>query len=157
MQNILYKDILPIPKSYSENLKVLIDKVLKKDPELRPSITELLELKIVKDKFHEYKCYDKNKEETASNTPNNNNSFNNNSSFNNNINLNRVASEDKFNPMNSNLINNKSSQVNIEIEMHFEQRKRAETTHNKRKISSRVINDTTHIHPQKKIFPQVRV
>ena len=38
MKNILSKDILPIPKSYSDDLKEMIDMLLKKDANLRPTI-----------------------------------------------------------------------------------------------------------------------
>jgi serine/threonine protein kinase len=41
--SILHSDILPIPKIYSEELRKLISQFLKKDPNIRPSLEEILE------------------------------------------------------------------------------------------------------------------
>lgn len=49
--NILHTEILPIPKLYSEELRRLINLFLKKDPNLRPSLDEILEDENIKKKM----------------------------------------------------------------------------------------------------------
>ena len=44
-------DILPIPKQYSENLKIMINSLLKKDPSKRPTINEILTIDWVIEKM----------------------------------------------------------------------------------------------------------
>jgi hypothetical protein len=50
------KDILPIPKHYSDDLKNMIDMLLKKNADLRPSIIEILNMEHIVDRMkkHEY-------------------------------------------------------------------------------------------------------
>lgn len=51
MHNILHNDILPLPKSYSNELKSLIGKLLCKEPVGRPGIREVFEFDYVIDKM----------------------------------------------------------------------------------------------------------
>jgi serine/threonine protein kinase len=56
----MFGDILPIPKQYSQNLKSLIDLLLKKDANLRPSINEILNIDYVLAKMYEFGYNDSN-------------------------------------------------------------------------------------------------
>lgn len=119
--NILSQDILPIPKSYSEELKKLVELLLKKDPNMRPSIEEILEFEYVAEKMNQFNFNFSPKSESSSsphhpstnNTTSNTitllNNLNSLNSLNNNTNSTNVSS-------NFNSINNYSSPVHIESE-----------------------------------------
>ena len=102
--NILNQDILPIPKSYSEDIKNLVFLLLKKDPNLRPSIDEIFLLDCVKEKikFFQNKNLLVNKELVNPNT--NNNTTNTNT---NNVSISPI----NINTMNSNLNFTNFSQI----------------------------------------------
>ena len=55
IQNILYCDVLPIPKEYSENLQKLINRLLRKDAAQRPFINEIFQYDFVKEKMKHLK------------------------------------------------------------------------------------------------------
>jgi len=103
--NILNQDILPIPKSYSEDIKNLVFLLLKKDPNLRPSIDEIFLLDCVKEKikFFQNKNLLVNKELVNSN-PNTNPNTNTNT---NNVSISPI----NINAMNSNLNFTNFSQI----------------------------------------------
>lgn len=52
--NILNTEPLPVPRSYSKEIKELVELLLKKDAAHRPSIDEILSLSYVKTKLAEY-------------------------------------------------------------------------------------------------------
>ena len=105
--NILNQDILPIPKSYSEDIKNLVFLLLKKDPNLRPSIDEIFLLDCVKEKikFFQNKNLLVNKELVNPNP-------NPNTNPNTNTNISNVSiSPININAMNSNLNFTNFSQI----------------------------------------------
>ena len=51
IQNILNKDILPLPKHYSDNLKKIVNLLLKKDPDLRPTTEDILSMDFIIEKM----------------------------------------------------------------------------------------------------------
>ena len=54
IEKIQTKDILPIPKTYSDDLKNLISKLLCKNPNNRPSIKEILEYDFIINKMNKF-------------------------------------------------------------------------------------------------------
>jgi len=54
IENIKQREILPIPKSYSEDLKILISKLLCKNPNNRPSIKEVLGYDFIINKMNKF-------------------------------------------------------------------------------------------------------
>jgi len=69
--------VLPIPKIYSNNLQILVNKLLAKDANSRPGIEEIFLIDFIKEK-REIMKYDKEKEELNNNSNNNNKDINNN-------------------------------------------------------------------------------
>lgn len=51
MHNIINAEVAPVPKIYSDNLKSLLILLLDKNPDSRPSISDILSLPYVKDKL----------------------------------------------------------------------------------------------------------
>jgi hypothetical protein len=61
IKNILTADILPIPKHYSQDMKTMVESLLKKDPNLRPSVCEILSLPHIIEKMKKLEfTYDSN-------------------------------------------------------------------------------------------------
>ena len=140
IQNILNNEVLPIPKSYSENLKDLIDLLLKKDADLRPSITELVELKIVKDKFEEFKLNEESELDLQT--------------ISNNKILSKVSSVDKFESMNRQDKFENKNKLEIEVEIDFNSNNNMNRKNKEKKIQKQV-NDTSNINSQNKSLPLV--
>jgi serine/threonine protein kinase len=121
----MFGDILPIPKQYTQELKNLIDMLLKKDANLRPSISEILSIDFVIEKMIEYGYTDestispvnkqeaeinfnllnvkfenllddKEKDNNGNNNTNNSNNSSNNKGFNNKLSENNVKQRIKF-------------------------------------------------------------
>jgi len=101
--NILNQDILPIPKTYSEDMKNLVSLLLKKDPNLRPSIEEIFELSYIKERINKFQL-----ELGRSNIINSTNSNN----FNNPVTINSYSKNNNYGKSNSNLnLNNNSTNL----------------------------------------------
>jgi len=131
-QNILYTEFLPIPKSYSENIKELIDLCLKKDANLRPSITEIYELQIVKEKFEEFKLYDIPEQYS---TP--------------------KVSPEKFENNNANNMK-KLEIIELEIDYSTNLKKTSQTSSKSKLQPKQQVNDTNNLQQQNKMFPKVK-
>lgn len=157
MHNIQHENILPIPKSYSDNLHEITEMLLSKEADLRPSVNELLEMEIVKEKFEEYRIYEteaslnynsssSNLNNTTANTPN--------SSSNVAISLTKMSS---YGTDNTKIQDTNNLEIEIEISGGGS-KKRTNTSISKKKsnltnnISS--INDSSTIQSSSKIFPQ---
>lgn len=54
MKVIINNKQLPLPKKYSEDLCLLVENLLEKNPNIRPSIVEVSEMDIVKRNFAKY-------------------------------------------------------------------------------------------------------
>lgn len=54
MKNIVSKQHLPIPKCYSNELKKVVDLLLEKNPNIRLSVNELLEIDFIEPKYKSY-------------------------------------------------------------------------------------------------------
>lgn len=130
-QNILYSEFLPIHKSYSENIKELIDLCLKKDANLRPSITEIYELQIVKEKFEEFKLYDIPEQYS---TP--------------------KVSPEKFENNNANM--KKLEIIELEIDYSTNLKKTSQTSSKSKLQPKQQVNDTNNLQQQNKMFPKVK-
>lgn len=62
MNNIKTKQPLPTPKIYSEDLREIIEKMLNKDPDLRPDVEAILELESVQSRINKYQIKDRENE-----------------------------------------------------------------------------------------------
>lgn len=171
IQTILTVNPLPIPKSYSENLKELLDMLLQKEADQRPSINEILDLKIVRDKFEEYNLYENadyvnnpSLNESSSQSKFVQNSITNSSSAStlntlSNPSLSKIASEDRF-EYKQQIKDNKNNQLHIEVEVDYGNinKKITESTSSKKKnTSNKYLHDSNNKQNPNMMIPQVKL